>query len=444
MTVVAIIGGGASGALAAANLLRLGGPNLEVVVVEPRSELGLGVAYSTTDPWHRLNVPVSGMSAVADDAEHFQRWAGAPAVAFLSRVDYGRYLREVLAEAVATSPARLRHVRSVAERMSSAGDGVSDGVSSGVRVSLASGEEILADAVVLATGVELPPRLGYLQPHLDDPRVITDPWAHGALDAVRDGETVAIIGSSLTAIDVTGSILNAHPRAKVVALSRHGNLPLPHEDPYRPRLPEPVFTVEEFLSFDSPFERAVERIRSYGDDWPRAVDSLRPITQTLWRSFDEPLRREFLTSYRNLWDTHRHRVAPSVARDLQSWREEGRFTVTAAAIERIDASRDRLRVVAGDSAWDADRLVVAVGPDADARASPLLGRAIADGLLRPGPEGIAIDVDAITGQVLDAHGEARLPAFALGALRKGVLWETLAMPEIRAQAADVAARILAR
>ena len=52
VTRVVIAGGGASGALVAANLLRLGGPELEVVVVEPRAGLGLGVAYSTQDPWH--------------------------------------------------------------------------------------------------------------------------------------------------------------------------------------------------------------------------------------------------------------------------------------------------------------------------------------------------------------------------------------------------------
>ena len=79
--------------------------------------------------------------------------------------------------------------------------------------------------------------------------------------------------------------------------------------------------------------------------------------------------------------------------------------------------------------------MVAVGPDPDATANPLLGAAIRDGWLRPGPMGIAIDVDPATGRVLDANGETTLPAYAMGALRKGVLWETLAIPEIRDQAA---------
>jgi len=436
MTVVVIAGGGASGALVAVNLLRLGDAALEVVVVEPRAELGPGVAYSTTDPWHRLNVPAATMSALVDDPDHFRRWADAPGEAFLSRVDWGAYMGEVLAGAVAASPAQLRHVRSTVERVRVAG--------AGVVATLVSGEELRADSFVFATGVELPPRLDYLEPLIGDARVVFDPWARGALDAVRDRETVGILGSSLTAIDVAGSILKSRQRARVIALSRHGNLPLAHEDPWRPRLPEPVFTLDEFHAFDVPFERAVERIRSYGDDWPRAVDSLRPISQALWQSFDDSQVREFLTSYRNQWDTHRHRIAPSVARDLAHWTAEGRFDVHAAAIERVEEAGDgRLRVVAADSSWDFDHIVAAVGPDPDATASPLLGVALADGLLRPGRAGISIDVDPATGRVLDAAGAPRLNAYAMGALRKGALWETLAIPEIRVQAADVARRILA-
>jgi uncharacterized NAD(P)/FAD-binding protein YdhS len=436
VTLVAIAGGGASGALVAANLLRLGGPDLEVVVIEPRAELGPGIAYSTLDPWHRLNVPAVGMSALADDPDHFVRWSGTAPEAFLPRIEYGRYLREVLAESVAASPARLRHAQSVVERVQPVEGG-------GVRVTLASGEQLTADAFVLATGVELPPRLAYLEPFAGDERVIFDPWKVGGLGAIQDGHEIVILGSSLTAIDVTGTILNAHPRARVVALSRHGRLPMAHEDPWRPRFAEPVFSAEEFFAADSPFEFALARVQARGDDWPRAVDSLRPISQQLWIAMDDNLRAQFLATYRNRWDTHRHRVAPEIARDLDRWKAAGRFAVSAVTIERVESVGERLRIVAVEGSWEVDRIVVAVGPDPDASASPLLGAAIGDGLMRRGSMGISIDVDPATGAVLDARGESPLPIYAMGALRKGALWETLAIPEIRTQAADVARRVLA-
>ena len=114
----------------------------------------------------------------------------------------------------------------------------------------------------------------------------------------------------------------------------------------------------------------------------------------------------------------------------------------------MEAADLRLRVdgrTAPDDApasWEVDHLVVAIGPNPDATANPLLGALIADGLARPGPLGIAIDVDPATGLVIDATGETRLPLYALGALRKGRLWETIAVPEIREQAVQVAGRLL--
>lgn len=432
-----IAGGGASGGLVAANLLRLGAAGMEIVVVEPRAELGLGVAYSTTDPWHRLNVPAVGMSALAGDPEHFQRWSGAAGEAFARRVDYGRYLREVLAAAVAASQASLRHVRTTVERVAAAPSGA------GVRVALADGDDLTADWLVLATGNELPMRLPYLRSFDGDARVVADPWTPGVVDAVADGETVAVIGSSLTAVDLTGSILNARPRARVLALSRHGKLPRAHDDPWRPRLAEPVFSLDEFFAAESPFELARERIEAHGDDWPRAVDSLRPISQQLWIAMDDSLRAEFLSRHRNAWDTHRHRMAAEIFRDLERWRAQGRFGVQAANIQRVESVGAGLRIVAVDGSWDVDRIIVAVGPDVDARSNPLLGAAIAAGLMRPGSHGISIDVDPVSGRVLDAAGAPRLRAFALGGLRKGALWETLAIPEIRDQAADIARQIVA-
>jgi len=115
-----------------------------------------------------------------------------------------------------------------------------------------------------------------------------------------------------------------------------------------------------------------------------------------------------------------------------SWRPlAGRLRIEGAAVDGAPA------------AWEADHLVVAIGPNPDATANPLLGAVIGEGLARRGSMGIAIDVDPATGLVIDANGRSELPLYAMGALRKGALWETLAVPEIREQAVDLATHLLA-
>jgi uncharacterized NAD(P)/FAD-binding protein YdhS len=63
---------------------------------------------------------------------------------------------------------------------------------------------------------------------------------------------------------------------------------------------------------------------------------------------------------------------------------------------------------------------------------PMLRRMLDEGLVRPDPLGIALDVDERS----RAAGAERL--WALGPLTKGRYWEIVAVPDIRDQAAAVA------
>jgi uncharacterized NAD(P)/FAD-binding protein YdhS len=68
-----IVGGGASGALMAAHLLRGEPSPIRVTIVEKGADLGRGLAYSTANPSHLLNVRAANMSAYAGDPDHFWR-----------------------------------------------------------------------------------------------------------------------------------------------------------------------------------------------------------------------------------------------------------------------------------------------------------------------------------------------------------------------------------
>ena len=166
---IVIAGGGASGVLLACHLLRDGGDNIRITLIEKRDSVGLGTAYSTSHPRHLLNVRASNMSAFADDPQHFQRWLSnesalverdqPAALVFAPRNLYGRYLRSLI-DTFDRDRRRLTTVHDeVTEIMPE---------EEGVRVRTAAGETTKADVAVLATG--------FSEPQHDD-QVIRSPWS---------------------------------------------------------------------------------------------------------------------------------------------------------------------------------------------------------------------------------------------------------------------------
>jgi uncharacterized NAD(P)/FAD-binding protein YdhS len=211
--VIAIVGGGASGTLAAIYLLREAASRrtpLRIALIDRHGRHGLGQAYSTTHPAHLLNSPTATMSALVGDPGHLARWAaqaGLPRDGFLPRRAYGRYLAESLAaaERSAWPAARVSHITAtvVALRRCRLGRAL--------RLHLAADGRIDADAVVLATGNLPPAAPGPVPPG----RYVADPWEPGALDAVTDGQTVAVLGTGLSMLDVAIALTDAHPRTTV-------------------------------------------------------------------------------------------------------------------------------------------------------------------------------------------------------------------------------------
>src|SRR5580700_1467207 len=101
---IGIIGGGCSGALVAVHLLN--SSQSTVRLIEPRSDLARGLAYSTTCPGHLLNVPAGNMGALPACPSQFHEWLkvnGYPDAGpdfFASRQEYGKYLGCLLESAV--------------------------------------------------------------------------------------------------------------------------------------------------------------------------------------------------------------------------------------------------------------------------------------------------------------------------------------------------------
>jgi len=447
--VIAVVGGGASGTLLAAHLLRAAATRrfpARVALIDRHGRHGLGQAYSTAHPGHLLNAPAAQLSALADDPDHLAQWAGpaaAAGAAFLPRHAYGRYLRETLAEAqrLAQPLAQLSQLTSevVAIRRNAAGRPL--------RLALAGGW-LDADIAVLATG-SLPPVLPFAAPA--SRRIIADPWAPGALDVVGNCSAVIVVGTGLTAIDIAIALTSANPMRVVHAVSRHGLLPRVHRG--APGRRSPIWLpVTATATGPVRLTELSWQIRSamaaHADRWQDVVDALRPSIPGLWQRMPLADKRMFLRHVARYWEVHRHLMPPDTARRVAELRSAGRLPVRQGLITEVtehDGQVD-VRLSQGDRATEITGgwLINGTGPGTDVTvtADPLQRDLLASGLARPDP--LLLGIDATTGgAVIDASGAPSDSIFTLGPPLRGLLYETTAIPEIRRQAAALAAHLTA-
>ncbi|MBL8958934.1 MAG: FAD/NAD(P)-binding protein [Gemmatimonadetes bacterium] len=454
-TGIVVIGGGFSGAMVTAHLLRLSdNPALRITLVNKSGPLARGVAYGTRHTDHVLNVPAGRMSAFPDREDHFLRFAqeripSTTGGSFVPRTIYGDYLASIVEEANQATPGRLEVVADEAHRVAW------DATTSRAVVTLASGRRVMADHVVLALGnyspsdPPLPDRSG-----LDDPRYIRDPWIPGALAGVGPDEAVLLIGTGLTMLDVAIQLNAVERRAPVLAISRRGLTPLPHRDHGAPpsygHLP-PALVAGEPSAVD--YLRAVRRhvrtLAAAGVDWREVVASLRPVTPRLWEALPMRERARFLRHLRPYWDVHRHRVAPELWHRFDALRTSGHLQVQPARLLSLVAQPGGLEAtIRPRRAATAERRVFSrvincTGPEGDVRAlrDPLLANLIADGLVRPDALGLGLDVGHDL--ALIAGDGSTSPFLSLvGPLLKGTWWEATAVPELRGHASRLAARLV--
>ncbi len=442
---VVIIGGGFSGTVLAVQLL-CRAPELAVAVVDKSPSPGRGVAYSTQHSCHLLNVPAGKMSALPDDPGHFLRWvrgnylASAQEHTFLPRALYGQYLWWLLEQ----SRGRPNGFEWIQDQVHSV-----ERKSDHVVARLKSGSALPARSMVLATGNFPPanPRVPGLSSA--SKRYVPYAWSPDALDGLPADGSVLLLGSGLTSLDLALALKSKGFAGRIHLVSRRGLLPQAHQ---------PTAGWPQFWNEQSPrTARGMLRLirdqvlaaSQAGVDWRAVIDVLRPVTQQIWRSLPAPEQRRFLRRLRSYWEVHRHRIAPELGKLLAHLVQAGQLRIYAGRVTlyresgfiaevtirgRQDGAEQTLRV---------HRVINCTGSETDCRRidDPLITGLLAQGLARPDPLSLGLDVDE-DGALFEAGGNRSEFLYAIGPVRKGCLWETTAVPEIRVQASQLAEHLL--
>lgn len=456
---ILIVGGGLSGTMLAVQLLRLPGKR-RIVIIESRSELGRGEAYSATELGHTLNGNAARMSVDPDDTNDLTQWltdyiaaGGWPesdeqhvpvAELFPPRGIFGLYVQQRLAEAQAVGAAHgstVEHVRGeVTDLQSDA---------TGVIITLADDTRLIGRFAVLATGMFAAARTPQRDSNALNAAAV-DPWDVEAMRQLDPRGRVLIIGSGLTMVDAVVSLEQAGHRGPIDVFSRHGLLPhVRRQPPTWPDFLGDDHSIRSTRQLVRALREQCEQAIAQGIDWQAPLDTVRVHIPRLWSQATDLQRRQFVRHVRPWWESHHHRSPPPSAQLLDRLVQEGRLQIHAASLQSVEAPQagqvrislryrgeDQPRVESGAA------LINSTGIQYDWRRvdRALPRKLLTRGLIQPGPLALGIAADP-GGAVLNAQGEVSDRLFAMGPPLRGMWWESTAVTDVALQAKALAARL---
>jgi uncharacterized NAD(P)/FAD-binding protein YdhS len=438
---LAIIGGGFTGVALATHALTSATQPLSVDVIEPSAKLGRGAAYGTTNADHRINVPSDRMSLFSSDPTHFTRWlfdnkwlpdpesADPLGRCFVPRDAFAAYSEAALAQAArSATSASLRHRQTRVVELVRDNDEF--------RLKLADGTSLRADRVAICTGHVPSAPCSVGEGATRHPRFIARPWASDSLAIVRRSDSVLIVGTGLTMVDVVATLARTDHQGPIVAISQRGLLPRGHGrfvdchhlfEGVRPA------TALELLRL----VRAEVRQRNGELDWQAVVDALRRRLPEVWPALPAPERIRAVRRLLHFWEVHRFRIAPQGAAAIARLTAQGTLTVQRAKAIEVDAGKEsllaRLRLPDGTIVHRVfDSIIFCSGASRNIRDNLLLANLIDRRLAQADDVSLGLKVDGLC-RLIDARGATQPNLFALGPITRGTFGEMTGAPDILGQ-----------
>jgi uncharacterized NAD(P)/FAD-binding protein YdhS len=411
-----------------------------VLIEKNKQQLFKGAAYSSVLRHQLLNVPILGMSLLADRIDHFWLWVQSQDLPvkydphdFVPRDLFGRYITDTIREA-------LEETKHSFETLTASVEDVQQ-TDTGYILFTSGGQAISADAVVLCSG-NLPSQdlTGLTQSARSHMRYVQNPWRGTYVDNVGTEDSVLITGTGLTMVDQVLSLVKSGHKGKIFLLSRRGFLPESHG-------PAPEYTLQYIATADTStvigtlqwIRREIKAATTMGANWISVLNAIRDLTPTIWAEWTRTERARFLRHLKPHWEVHRHRIPAESYTTIQALMREGRIEKLAGRIQVIDASMQKFAtsfVVREDKSCktlSTDWVINCTGPHANIRRTevPLIHNLIRRNIVLPDPLALGL------------MPTAQSPQFhIIGPPAKGTYWECTALREIRKHAAHTANEIV--
>ncbi|MFN6091913.1 MAG: FAD/NAD(P)-binding protein, partial [Bacteroidota bacterium] len=444
-----IVGGGAAGLILLANSIEKATSFLSIALINAGYPIGKGIAYSTKNNNHLLNVRVSRMSAFTSDANHFTNW-------ILSKPEYSEYHHENLGEQFVP---RKMYGDYLNELYQSLLDSSKDNIQfdlinnevidiireEGVfQIKLKNNESLKGKKVVLCTGNQPPISLPGITNLKHSSKVFINPWDERAVEKINPAQPVFIVGAGLTMVDTVISLIDQGFKNKIIVVSKHGAIPMAHPVT-RVSVPHPekapASDIHEIYS------ELKSKIRSAIDhtEWHEPVlEAVRPFTQKIWQELPIEQKNRFLRHINHRWTKLRHRLPNEVYEFIQSLIDSNQIELYAGKLEVIEENDNDLTIRFFDKSTEssitknAQRIINCIGPEGDFNKveNPLLKNMLASGLIMKDPLSLGFNATG-NGEIINKDGEIVPNLFTIGSGLRGILWESTAIPEIRVQAHEM-------
>ncbi|MEJ8757258.1 FAD/NAD(P)-binding protein [Pontibacter sp. H259] len=455
---IAIIGGGLSGTLTAIHLLRNASGNQTIYLIEQdRYRMSRGIAYSSQLSFQPLNVPASAMSLFPEqpldfydwlkaNEQHYEKHLKQPVTKddFIPRFIFGDYLKARLEEAEKLTPAHVKLIKVYDEAVAIKRSG------NLFQIAFKESKTITATKAVLALGNFAPgnlpiPNTGFYQ----SAAYIASPWSAKGLANLPADAPLLLIGSSLTMVDLVGSLKEEGHSGKIYVLSRHGLLPQPFDVTTRPypKLKIPVGL--SLLSLVKFIRSEIKEAEALGYNWRSVLDAMREAIPVIWQTLPLKEKKQFMRHLRPYWETHRHRMPAGSAALLQDLQEQGRLELIAGTIVDMHELGHKARVTIKRrkqsiaQTIEVSRVINCTGPQSDfAKIDVLLvEQLLASRMIQPDTLKLGLRT-APDGTVINGNGMLEDGFYTIGPPRKATLYESTALREIRQQAKELAQNIL--